>query len=129
LHTNLLPNPTADAAHLVLPSASFAEKRGSMVNLAGRLQRLNRALEAPGLARDDWEILRDLIRGLAPDSAAASLASPEEVFRAMAAVVPAFAGLNLANIGDLGLPVLATGYQIPLLAKERERKKAGVIVG
>jgi len=33
----------------------------------GRLQRLNHAVNAPGDARDDWEILRDLIlASLAP---------------------------------------------------------------
>ena len=39
-------------ATVVLPSSGFAEKRGSMINLKGRLQRLNRAVELPGQARD-----------------------------------------------------------------------------
>ena len=47
LQSHILANPTALAAHLVLPAAAFAEKRGSMVNLSGRLQRLNRAVELP----------------------------------------------------------------------------------
>jgi NADH-quinone oxidoreductase subunit G len=64
LQSHILANPTASAAHLVLPAAAFAEKRGSMINLSGRLQRLNRAAEMPGQAKDDWEILRDLILGL-----------------------------------------------------------------
>ncbi|RYD31510.1 MAG: 2Fe-2S iron-sulfur cluster binding domain-containing protein, partial [Verrucomicrobiaceae bacterium] len=56
VQSHILANPTAENAHIVLPSAAFSEKRGSMVNLAGRLQRLNRANELPGLAHDDWEI-------------------------------------------------------------------------
>ena len=46
------------------PGAGFAEKRGSMVNDKGRIQRLNRATQPPGQARDDWEILSDLLRAL-----------------------------------------------------------------
>ena len=61
VHANILANPTASLAHVVLPAAAFTEKRGSMVNLSGRLQRLNQATLAPGPARDDWEILRDLM--------------------------------------------------------------------
>ena len=36
-------------ANVVLPSLGFAEKRGSMINGKGRLQRLNRAIRGPGL--------------------------------------------------------------------------------
>ena len=35
-----------------------------MINGKGRLQRLNRAVRGPGQARDDWEILRDLIQAV-----------------------------------------------------------------
>ena len=127
LQTHLLANPTANAADLVLPTAAFAEKRGSMVNLAGRIQRLNRAIEPPGSARDDWEVLRDLTAALGGDVKEMHLI--EDVFRAMAAAVPAFNGLTLSKIGDLGKPVVETGYQIPLLANERAAQAAGSING
>ena len=118
----LLAGPTAEASDVVLPGAAFAEKRGSMVNVTGRLQRLNRAVEPHGQARDDWEILRDL----------AGLEAPhliEDVFKAMAAKVPEFSGLSLSKIGDLGQPVTETGVTIPLLENERARKASGQIVG
>ncbi|HEX5789759.1 MAG TPA: molybdopterin-dependent oxidoreductase [Luteolibacter sp.] len=124
-HTNA--NPTALAAHVVLPAAAFAEKRGSMANLSGRLQRLNRAVEMPGLAKDDWEILRDL--SLALDAAIPKIYHIEDIFKAMAAAVPAFKGLSLSKIGDSGLPVIETGHKIPLLENERAAKAAGKIVG
>jgi NADH-quinone oxidoreductase subunit G len=120
--TQLLAGPTAEASDVVLAGAAFAEKRGSMVNVTGRLQRLNRAVEPQGQARDDWEILRDL----------AGLKEPhliEDVFKAMAAKVPEFEGLNLSKIGDLGKPVVETGVTIPLLENERARKASGQIVG
>jgi len=127
LQTSVLANPTADRAHIVLPSAAFAEKRGSMVNLSGRLQRLNRAVEPPGLVRDDWEILRDLLLALSGGKNEAPMI--EDVFKAMAETLPALEGLSLTKIGHQGKQVLDTGYQIPLLANERARKAAGLING
>jgi NADH-quinone oxidoreductase subunit G len=116
LQSHILANPTALAAQWVLPAASFAEKRGSMVNLSGRLQRLNRAVDLPGQARDDWEILRDLTVAITGEASAAR--QPEDVFQDLAQAVPAFNGLTLAKIGHLGTPIVDTGYQIPLLGKK-----------
>jgi NADH-quinone oxidoreductase subunit G len=96
---DILPNDSLKFSTVVLPGSASAEKRGSMVNVNGRLQRLNRALTAPGHARDDWEILSDLLKDLGSEGAS----SLEDVFKQMAAVTPALAGLNLGKIGDLGV--------------------------
>jgi NADH-quinone oxidoreductase subunit G len=48
----------AKQADLVLPGAAYAEKHGTYVNTEGRVQRSERALFAPGEAREDWSILR-----------------------------------------------------------------------
>jgi NADH-quinone oxidoreductase subunit G len=98
-----------------------------MVNVTGRLQRLNRAVEPPLHARDDWEVIRDLI--LALRDAPNSTHLIEEVFAAMAADVTEFNGLTLSKISDLGRQVIDTGVKIPLLENERARKAAGQITG
>jgi NADH-quinone oxidoreductase subunit G len=103
--TDILPNKTTPLATALLPAAGWAEKRGSMVNIRGRLQRLNRAVDAPGHAREDWEILRDLIQAV---SGSNGLYMIEDVFKQMAGEVKEFAGLNLSKIGDLGVQVLET---------------------
>jgi NADH-quinone oxidoreductase subunit G len=100
---NLLENESTKAATALLPSFGFAEKRGSMINRKGRLQRLNRAIRGPGQARDDWEILRDLIQAY---SGGNGIYTIEDVFKQMSESVPALAGLSLSKIGDLGLQVL-----------------------
>jgi NADH-quinone oxidoreductase subunit G len=100
---NVLPNDATENATVVLPACGFAEKRGSMVNSRGRLQRLNRATRPPGNARDDWEILRDLLQGIGGGD---SVHSIEDVFRRISETVPRFAGLNLSKIGDLGVHIL-----------------------
>ncbi len=127
LQTSILANPTAELAHIVLPSATFAEKRGSMVNLSGRLQRLNRAVEPQGQAHDDWEILRDLLLAISGGKNEAH--HIEDIFKALAENVPSFHGLTLSKIGHQGTQIAETGYQIPLLANERARKAAGLING
>ena len=120
LQSHILANPTALAAHLVLPAAAFTEKRGSMVNLSGRLHRLNRAISPPLPAHDDWEILRDLI--LAITGKPVEAPNIDEVFMSLAQALPAFHGLTLTKIGLLGIPIVDTGHQVPLLVKEKARK-------
>ena len=125
LHT--LANPTASRAHFVLPTAAFAEKRGSMVNLSGRLQRLNRAVEPTGQCRDDWEAIRDLICAITGDKH--EIHHIEDVFKSIAENIPAFQNLTLSKIGHQGTPITETGHKIPLLENERARKAAGLVNG
>src|SRR6202040_4414986 len=96
---NILPNEATEKATVLLPGCGFAEKRGSMVNGEGRLQRLNRAVRPPGDARDDWEILRDLLQAVGGSNGIYTI---EDVFRQMSAEIPELAGLTLNKIGDLG---------------------------
>ncbi len=124
---HILPNRTAKCSHVVLPGASFAEKRGSLVNITGRLQRLNKAIEPPAGAMDDWEIIRDLIAAL--DKKAPPLYLIEDVMKAIANEVPAFEDQNFSKIGDLGVQITLTGETIPLLEAEYHRIERGEIVG
>jgi NADH-quinone oxidoreductase subunit G len=107
---DILSNAATEQATVLLPASGFAEKRGSMINGEGRLQRLNRAVRPPGNARDDWEILRDLLQALGGSN---GLYSIDDVFRQMSAEIPEFRGLTLNNIGDLGVQV-TTADQSPL---------------
>ncbi len=106
---DILANAATEYATVVLPGCGFAEKRGSMINGDGYLQRLNRAVRPPGEARDDWEILRDLLQALGVSN---GLYSIDDVFRQIADVVPKFSGLSLGKIGDLGLHVMEA-YETP----------------
>ena len=50
----------AHAADVILPGAAYTEKDGTYVNVEGRVQRTEKAIFAPGDAREDWAILRAL---------------------------------------------------------------------
>ena len=123
---HILANATAELSQVVLPGSSYAEKRGSMINVTGRLQRLNKAVKSPGSARDTWEILRDLVVALGGSN---GLHSVDDVFQQLAGSVPAFHGLTLRRLSDAGVQVLETNETIPLLEREKERKAKGLIVG
>lgn len=53
-------NETGELADVVLPATSFAEKDGTFTNTERRVQRVRRAVEPPGEARDDWRIICDI---------------------------------------------------------------------
>src|SRR4030066_1454407 len=51
---------TAELADVVLPATCFAEKEGTFTNTERRLQRVRKAVNPPGEAREDSSIILDL---------------------------------------------------------------------
>jgi NADH-quinone oxidoreductase subunit G len=88
----------ARAADIVLPGASFAEKDGTYVNTEGRVQYAEKAVFAPGDAREDWTILRALADTLGLDVGFDSFA---QLQAAMFAAVPALREEGIADLGTL----------------------------
>ena len=60
-----LPSRLADAAGVVLPGATWAEKSGTFENDAGRLQAFQRAIPVLELARPEGQIALDLLHQVA----------------------------------------------------------------
>ncbi|RXZ66035.1 NADH-quinone oxidoreductase subunit NuoG [Pelagerythrobacter rhizovicinus] len=88
----------AHAADIILPAASYAEKDGTYVNTEGRVQFAEKAVFAPGDAREDWTILRALADALGVEVGFDSFA---ELQAAMIAEVPALGVEGLADYGRL----------------------------
>jgi NADH-quinone oxidoreductase subunit G len=63
---DILPSPASEAAHYVLPAASFAEKDGTFVNHAGLAQAIRWGIRPPVECRPDGQVFLDLLerRGL-----------------------------------------------------------------
>jgi assimilatory nitrate reductase catalytic subunit len=57
-------NDTARHADLVLPGSLQEEDEGTVTQVEGRVIKINKAVDCPGDARPDWEIIQDLARGL-----------------------------------------------------------------
>ena len=57
---DILPSELTDAAHVVLPGASFAEKDGTYVNHAGLAQMIKRSIRCPAEGYTDGRIFMEL---------------------------------------------------------------------
>ena len=88
----------AHAADIILPAASYAEKDGTYVNIEGRVQFAEKAVFAPGDAREDWTILRALADALGVSVGFDSFA---QLQAKMIAEVPALGEEGLADLGAL----------------------------
>ena len=88
----------AHAADVILPAAAYTEKAGTYVNTEGRVQFADKAVFAPGDAREDWTILRAMADALGVN---VGFNSFEELRAAMAAAVPALGREGLADYGVL----------------------------
>jgi formate dehydrogenase major subunit len=97
---DLFLTETARYADVVLPASSFAEKTGTFVNTERRIQLSNRALDPPGDARGDLEILIDLSRRLGLTT---PFETAEEVMREIASVTPSWAGVSYPRLAGAGL--------------------------
>ncbi len=99
-------NESCRYADVILPAACFAEKEGVFTNSDRRVQRVRKAVEPPGEARADWQILAEVIRRAGLEQPA--YAHPREVYAEMASVTPKFAGISHERIereGGLQWPV------------------------
>lgn len=50
-------SPLTERADIVLPMAIWSEREGTLTNIEGRVQKVNKAVESKGEAKPDWEIL------------------------------------------------------------------------
>ena len=97
---DLFLTKTAELADVVLPSAAgWAESEGTVTSSERRVQRVRRALDPPGEARDDLAIICDLARRLGHD-----LGSPsaEEVWEEVRSLSPVHAGMSYRRLEELG---------------------------
>lgn len=57
-------NETAQYADIVLPGSLHEEDEGTVTQVEGRVIKINKAVDCPGEAREDWKIIQDLARQL-----------------------------------------------------------------
>ena len=105
---DLFLTETARWADVVLPGSSFAEKTGTYVNTERRIQLAQAALEPPGEARRDLDILIDLSNRLGLRT---TWSGPEAVMEEIASVTPSWRGVTYEGLKGSGL-------QYPVLTRE-----------
>lgn len=88
---------TAARAHVVLPSAAFAERDGTYTNSERRVQRVRKAVAPAGSSRADWEIVAGVAKAMGHEKDFA-FKDAEAIFNEIAKAVPAYAGITYAKL-------------------------------
>jgi len=91
---------TAKLAHVVLPGACWAEKDGTFTASERRVQRIRKAVNPPGQARPDWEIICLVATAMGYPL---NYSGAAEVFAEMAGLTPSYAGMSYARLEGDGL--------------------------
>ncbi len=87
---------TARFADVILPAACFAEKEGVFTNSDRRVQRVRKAVDPPGEARADWEIICDLAR--ACGFPMPHYEGPHEIYAELSSLCDKFQGISHERI-------------------------------
>ncbi|MBN2006858.1 MAG: formate dehydrogenase subunit alpha [Anaerolineae bacterium] len=82
---------TGKFADVILPGLAFAEKEGTYTNTERRIQRIRKAVEGPGIARADWEILCDLATRMGYPM---YYNSPADIMDELAKITPIYSGVH-----------------------------------
>jgi NADH-quinone oxidoreductase subunit G len=98
---DLIDSPLFETASVVVPTACWAEKDGTVMNRDGRIQRLRTLVAPPSGTRSDSSFLQELLVALGVRK---SVVSSEGIFR------EAFPGLDYRTVGEQGslLPAAPT---------------------
>lgn len=125
---DIFPTGSAGLAHVLFPAAAAAEKSGTFTTIDNRVQSLGRAVDPPGDAREDWDILAELHSRLAFTRHAGST---DELLAEIGEVTPLYSGAG-ASREERCSPVVkeqyrlrAEGYRFTPLARPLAPAAAG----
>jgi formate dehydrogenase alpha subunit len=91
---------TAQLADVVLPTACYAEKDGTFANTERRVQRVCKAVEAPGQAWTDWKICCEIATRMGYPMA---YENSQQIMEEISRVTPSYAGLSYDRIAHEGI--------------------------
>ena len=94
---------TAALADVILPAAAFAEKDGTFSNTERRVQLVRKAVEPPGEAKPDWQIISAIAGRLAGDKESWEYDSPAAIMAEAAAITPQYAGISHKRLENGGI--------------------------
>lgn len=100
-------------ADAVLPSATFAETEGTVVNTEGRIQKFNKVIEPYGEAKPDWWIISRLAEKMG--NRGFDYKSPSGIMKEMGQALPGFKGISSSKLGK--------GKEIFIQEKKKSKKR------
>jgi formate dehydrogenase alpha subunit len=98
---DIFPTETTAYADVIQPGVSFAEKNGTFVNSDRRVSRVRKAVNPPGNARQDWEVLWEVAKRMGYPMQ--PYRDESQIFDEIAAAAPMMAGISYDRIKGEGL--------------------------
>jgi len=92
---------TARYADVVLPASSFAEKNGTFTNTERRVQRVRKAIDSPGEAKDDWWITSQIAARLG--AGGFEFTGADQIMDEISKVAPIYGGISFDRLDGEGL--------------------------
>jgi len=92
---------TAQFADVVLPAASYAEKDGTYTSTERLVQRIREAVNPPGEAKPDWQIIMEIAKHMGYNGM--NYSSPKEIMDEIAKLTPSYGGMQYDRIDKTGL--------------------------
>ena len=86
---------TAEFADVVLPATAFPEKEGTYTNTDRKVELARKAVEPPGQARTDWQVIADLSRRMGYPM---GYHAADEIFAEIASLSPSLAGISYERL-------------------------------
>jgi formate dehydrogenase major subunit len=96
----IFENETTKYADVILPASAFLEKEGTFTNAERRFQAVEAAIDPPGGARTDFDIIQTVSRMLGHEM---GWETPWDATDEIARLTPAYAGLSRERLGRRGL--------------------------
>lgn len=119
---------TAKMADVVFPAACFAEKDGTFTCTERRVQRVRKAVDPPGKAKPDWQIVCALSDKMGYKM---QYHSAEDIFDEVAGIMPQYQGITYERIEKEGLqwPVPDKNHPgTPVLHQDRFTRGRGLFI-
>ncbi len=98
---DIFETETTPYAHVILPAASLYEKEGTIVNSDRRVLRWNKAIDPPGEAKPDWQIILEIAKRMGFNLG--NFTSAEDIWEEIRKVAPIMRGISYQRINGGGI--------------------------
>jgi len=98
--SDIFMTETAEFADVILPGVTIAEKDGTLTNTERRVQRVKKAIEPIGEAKQEWRIISELAQKMSYNM---NYNSPAEIMEEIAKLTPIYGGISYERLEKDGL--------------------------
>lgn len=95
---DIFMSETAKYADVVFPAAGWGEQEGTFTNGERRVQRVRKAVDSPGEAKLDWEIMKEIAIRMGAEPEQFTYNNAQEIFDEMRMITPQYRGMTYERL-------------------------------